>query len=121
MPPLERWDFLAMRVRCALHPDDPRTIEHLFTMGDWLRQGGDASAWEVARRTTTLLLDTAQDPTLPWGWRCQCLDQVARPLGVMQRIARMSDVPPHLGSEYRRITRDLVLRLSRLEIHRESW
>lgn len=121
MPPLERWNLLAMRVRCGLSPDDPRAIDHLFTMGGYLYESGDASAWEVAHRTASLLIDTAADDALPWQWRCRCLDQVARPLGVMQHIGRMSDTPPHLGSEYRRTTQGLLQRLSRLDIHRDSW
>lgn len=121
MPPMERWDFLAMRVRCALYADDPRAIDQLFTMGGYLHEQGDACAWDVARKTAMVLLDTAEDTALPWQWRCQCLDHVARPLGVMQHIGRMSDAPPHLSSEYRRITQALMQRLSRLDIHRESW
>lgn len=114
----ERWRFLAMRVRCALHPDRPEAIEQLFRMGGLLYEHGDIDAWQLAHQTATVLVDTAADSALPWHWRCQCLDHVARPLGVMRHISDMQQLPPHEATECRRVLQALSQRLACLELHR---
>lgn len=114
LSPQERWRFLALRVRCGLHAEPAAAVNQLFAMGGWLCEAGEANAWDVARRTAALLLDTADDPALPASWREHCLQRAAQPLGVMRQISEQPDLPPHEATELRRQQNHAAHRLARL-------
>lgn len=108
----DRWRFLAMRVRCGLYPSEPRIIDQFFAMGSWLHDSGESTAWEVASRSTEVLVNTAEDLALPWHWRMLCLDRAAQPLAVMRYLADHADDMPHLATEYRRQLLGLMRRMA---------
>ncbi|MFN3986858.1 MAG: hypothetical protein ACK4KV_15290 [Rhodocyclaceae bacterium] len=83
----DNWLRSAMRIRCALAPDDPTLIGDHFAQGRMLVHNGRMSDWEVAERDAELLIRTARDKLLPWHWRTLCLDHVHGPLSALRRLA----------------------------------
>lgn len=79
----DAWHRLALQVRLALDPEDPRLIARYLTHGQALVAEGAAAPWSVHDRMLTLLLDTANDALLPIDWRMNCLDACCRPLGAL--------------------------------------
>lgn len=86
-PYLENWRALSLRIRCAVEPDEPRVIEHYLAEGRYLARFTATPQRLIAESTFRLLIDTARDTTLPWHWRCLCIDQAWRPLRDMQALA----------------------------------
>lgn len=84
MPPhldrKQRWLWAAIRIRCALQPDEPRLIPHYLTEADALVRRMRLSPWEAAWRAAELLAGTAADRALPGHWRHLCLDHLHQPL-----------------------------------------
>ncbi|MFM2348627.1 MAG: hypothetical protein RL654_3380 [Pseudomonadota bacterium] len=81
------WQRLALRIRCALTPDEPRLLAQHLAAAQSLVLRGHLSAREAATRCLGLLLDTAADPLLPQHWRQACLDHAARPLAQLAALA----------------------------------
>lgn len=79
----DTWHRVAMQVRLALDPEDPRLIARYLVHGQALVAGRAVAAWSVHDRMLTLLLDTANDALLPIDWRMNCLDACSRPLGAL--------------------------------------
>lgn len=116
LSPRDRWQFVATRVRCGLHEDPQFVVDQLYAMGAWLCQSGEMSPWDVARRTTEVLLDSAADTALPPHWRDHCRSSAGVALRVMQRLAALPDLPPHIACEYRRQQRYCIARLESVSI-----
>lgn len=85
--PAERWRRAGQRVRLGIDPDEPRLVERYLDLARSLAPTTALSAWECARQTTQLLLDTAADPALPMHWRQLCTDYLHRPLSELAAIA----------------------------------
>lgn len=76
------------KIRFGLEPDNPT----LFAL--WLMQEERALSAVACRQQRRchletqfrLLLDAAMDELVPRHWRCQCLDQIYKPLGSLQKI-----------------------------------
>lgn len=80
---LAHWHRLAMQVRLALYPDDPRLIAAYLSTGECLAARHDHSPWQVHDRMLSLLLMTACDTLLPIVWRMTCLDACCRPMSAL--------------------------------------
>jgi hypothetical protein len=87
LPYLENWRSLALRIRCALEPDEPRLIQHYLAEGRYLARFTATPPVLIAETSFRLLLSTARDTALPWHWRCLCLDQAWRPLRDVRSLA----------------------------------
>ena len=82
------WELLALRVRLALAPDEPRVLHHFLKQGENLPPRSGRTPVSVNEFMAKLLLDTAADTTLPLHWRMQCLDHCYRPLQTLASLLR---------------------------------
>lgn len=80
---LAHWHRLAMQVRLALHPNEPRLIAAYLRAGERLVARHGHSSWQVHDRMLSLLLTTAYDALLPIVWRMCSLDACCRPMGAL--------------------------------------
>lgn len=78
---IDAWQHLALHIRFALSPDEPRLVTAYLAQGMALVAAHGHEPWRVHERALTLLLDTACDALLPIAWRMSCLDACCRPLG----------------------------------------
>ncbi|CAD5106778.1 FagA protein [Zestomonas carbonaria] len=85
---LDNWHWLKTKIRCALAADDPQLIDQFMAETQVMVGLGRISPWRAAEAAFRLLLDTAHDYSLPWHWRCLCLDHAYRPLRDLERLAR---------------------------------
>lgn len=102
---LECWQAQALRIRCALLPDDPRQFDLHEAHGRQIAARGGLDRWQMWRQVAELLLDTAADPALPLHWRSQCLDRLWRPLYALQQLASDHDRRQRLSSLRNRLAR----------------
>lgn len=89
--PLERWDRLALGVRCAYDPTRPALIRRFLDAGRRLEDSGTLDAPTVQRRAWDLLIRTALDTALPWPWRLACLDHTTLPRARLTTLLRRTD------------------------------
>lgn len=84
---------LAHKIRYALEPDNPGLIKHWLEVAGSRRLAGQPLAvqyWHYERQVR-LLLDTIADESLPFAWRCTCLDYIYKPMLALRCLARTSD------------------------------
>lgn len=87
-PALECWRWLALKIACALEPEEPRLLDRYQDAGRQLLDMGLLQERELAQQEFALLYRCAREALLPWHWRCLCMDRLARPLQVLERLAR---------------------------------
>ncbi|WP_085314600.1 hypothetical protein [Derxia lacustris] len=87
LSPRQKWSFVAMRVRCALHPEHPEMVEQFVQVGGFLAQRSRIDPWEAAVVTAQVLLDTATDRELPLHWRNRCMRNLPEQLALLDRMA----------------------------------
>ncbi|WP_085317498.1 hypothetical protein [Derxia lacustris] len=83
----QKWNFVAMRVRCALHPEHPEMIDQYVQVAGLMVRFGKLDPWEAAATATRVLLDTAVDRELPAHWRARCRANLPEQLDRMAAIA----------------------------------
>lgn len=89
--PRERWERLALGVRCAYDPEQPAVIRRFLDAGRRLEDSGALDALAVQRRTWDLLIRTALDEALPWPWRLACLDHTTLPRARLTTLLKRTD------------------------------
>jgi len=90
---LRRWDRIGLGVRLAYNPWHPPVIRCYLQTGRDLARAGALPEEAVQRRTLSLLLHTADDAALPWGWRAACHEHVVFPLARLRSFARRGAAP----------------------------
>lgn len=78
---------LYRKIRSAEDPDNPALILLFLELSLSLADNTVADKRRCLKVQFQLLLDTLADEHLPSHWRCQCLDNIYRPLRELQRIA----------------------------------
>lgn len=76
---LQRWDRIGIGIRCAYNPQRPSVIRLWLGVGRGLGVGGVIDERAAHRRMLEVLLQTAHDEALPWGWRCACVEHATLP------------------------------------------
>ena len=87
----EYMQILAFKVRYAKEPDNPGLISHWLALERCVDKCYQPQR-EHYERQFRLLLDAIADELLPGHWRRCCLDNINRPLSVLQRL---SAAPEH--------------------------
>lgn len=87
----KRWDRLGLSVRCAYSPACPNLIRCYLAMGALLVRRGLATELVVSQQMLKVLLQTAQDPALPWFWRSCCLEHTAMPMARLTSLLKLHD------------------------------
>ncbi|MDQ7990722.1 MAG: hypothetical protein REI09_13895 [Candidatus Dactylopiibacterium sp.] len=105
LPPREQWYWSGMRIRLGLHTDEPRLFDHYEAVGAWLHEHGLVTPWSVADRFARLLLDTAEDASLPPHWRMLCLDRLHGPLEHLACLRATEADCRHVEALRRRLAR----------------
>lgn len=96
---LDRWRRIGLGIRLAYNPSRAEVIRLWLAAGRQLARDRVIDERTMLTRTLGLLLTTAEDPALPWGWRILCLDHVVRPGARLQTLAREAGHPPGTGLE----------------------
>ncbi|PIE43545.1 MAG: hypothetical protein CSA50_04305 [Gammaproteobacteria bacterium] len=77
------------KIRHAHEPDNPTLLMTWFDLEESeCAQYSPEQRWQRHRSSVELLLDAFADELNPDHWRLLCLDNLARPLGCLQRLAR---------------------------------
>ena len=80
-----------MHIRCGLAPTQAALIRVCLGLDQHLVQLGVRDELAANRQMLKLLLDTANDPALPWYWRSVCLEHVSRPLARLAHRLALHD------------------------------
>ncbi|WP_028312174.1 hypothetical protein [Derxia gummosa] len=83
----QKWDFVAMRVRCALHPEQPEMVDQFVQVGGLMVRYGKLDPWETAETTARVLVSTATDSELPEHWRERCRANLPDQLARLEEVA----------------------------------
>jgi hypothetical protein len=76
---LQRWDRIGIGIRCAYNPQRPSVIRLWLGVGRGLGVGRVLDERTLQQRMLEVLLQTAHDEALPWGWRCACVENATLP------------------------------------------
>jgi hypothetical protein len=87
---IDTWTRLGLGIRCGYNPGKPAVIRQYLGVGASLVRQGHLPAVEAYRRMLTLLIQSADDPGIPWFWRSVCLEHTALP------AARLVSLLKHL-------------------------
>ena len=81
--------LLQHQVRFGTAPNEPRLLESYLRLCDECAADGDPlQQTDIYQRAYELLLETICDTSIPWHWRCLCLDHIHRPAFALNRLAR---------------------------------
>lgn len=83
--------LLREKVRYAHEPDNPQLLRRWFELEDATFGTGVSDRWRLHVAQFRLLLDVFADDVLPAHWRTLCLDNIARPLAELSRLADDSE------------------------------
>ena len=106
---LRRWQRLEITVRCALQAENPARLGQFIGAAARLVADEVLPDWATHERCFLVLMNTAEDPALPWPWRCMCIDFACRPLARLTTLARGDRV------RHRRLV-ELARRLARADL-----
>jgi hypothetical protein len=81
---LERWERIGLGIRLAYNPGRADVVRLWLATGRQLSRDGRLPEVPMLARSLQRLLQTAEDPALPWPWRHVCLEHVARPWARLQ-------------------------------------
>jgi hypothetical protein len=81
---IERWERIGLGIRLAYNPGRADVVRLWLATGRQLSRDGGMQEIPMLARSLQRLLQTAEDPALPWAWRHVCLDHVARPWARLQ-------------------------------------
>jgi hypothetical protein len=87
----QRWERIGLGIRLGYNPEQPAVIRCWLGLGARLASGGDAAELALLQRTLRLLMQTADDESLPWFWRSVCLEHTARPLSRITTLLSLHD------------------------------
>jgi len=90
---LLRWDRIGLGVRLGYNPWHPPAIRSYLHAGRELVRAGTLPDEAVQRRTLSLLLRTAEDAALPWGWRVACHEHLVFPLAKLRSLVQPGATP----------------------------
>jgi hypothetical protein len=77
---LQRWLRIALGLRLAYNPGKPSVIALWLRLGRRLCGAGLLDERDMLQRSLRLLWQCAEDPALPWIWRCACWEHAVRPM-----------------------------------------
>lgn len=83
---IERWERIGLGIRLAYNPGRPDVVRLWLATGRQLSRDGGLQEVPMLARSLERLLQTAEDPALPWSWRHVCLEHVARPWARLQYL-----------------------------------
>jgi hypothetical protein len=81
---IERWERIGLGIRLAYNPGRADGVRLWLATGRQLSRDGGLREVPMLARSLERLLQTAEDPALPWTWRHVCLEHVARPWARLQ-------------------------------------
>jgi hypothetical protein len=81
---IERWERIGLGIRLAYNPGRAEVVRLWLATGRQLSRDGGLQEVPMLARSLQRLLQTAEDPALPWTWRHVCLEHVARPWARLQ-------------------------------------
>jgi hypothetical protein len=85
---LERWSRIGLGIRLAYNPLRTSVLPVYLSLTQQLARRRCAPESWLQVRALRLLLQTANDPALPWPWRAVCLEYTAYPLARVCSLLR---------------------------------